>query len=185
MKKIIILGIITGLLFGNNTFAQDNVTEVTGNIQVSIIDVDIPTSASFMIDPNGPTFIAPKLYITNDSTMPVSVSLTAFDNKAETVNQFIETYKNDKDWYNLGANESKRFIYLGIGAEDLHQEGYVEDSVREGMIPAILVQERDVDFASIKPGNTVTLEMEGNYGRAIDGAFSTTYELIFIISVMD
>lgn len=185
MKKIISLLVVTVLLFSNSVFAQENTTEVTGNIQASIIDVDIPTFASFMIDPNGPTFIAPELYITNDSTMPVSVSLVAFDNKADTPNQFIETNRNDKDWYNLGVNESKRFIYLGIGAEDIYQEGYVEGSVWEDMVPAVFVQQYDVDFASIRPGYTVTLEMECNYGHAIAGAFSTTYELIFIVSVMD
>lgn len=185
MKKILSIVIITALLISNAVFAQENTTEVTGSIQVSIIDVDIPTYASFMIDPNGPTFIAPELYIENSSNMPVTVSLVAFDNKADTANQFIETYKFDKTWHDLGANESKRFIYLGIGAEDIYQEGYVEGTIHEDVIPAIQVQNYPIEFASIRPGHTVTLNMECNYGRAISGAFSTTYELVFIVSVMD
>jgi hypothetical protein len=185
LKKILSIAIVAMLLFSNSVFALENTTEVTANIQVSIIDVDIPTFASFMIDPNGPTFIAPELYIENSSTMPVTVSLVAFDNKADTPNQFIETYKYDKAWRDLGANESKRFIYLGIGAEDIYQEGYVEGSVHEDVIPAIQVQNYAIEFASIRPGHTITLDMECNYGHAISGAFSTTYELVFIVSVMN
>lgn len=185
MKKILSIIIAVILLFSNSVLAQENTTEVTGNIQASIIDVDIPTAASFMINPNGPTFISPELYITNDSTMPVTIDLVSFDNKEETPNQFIETYKYDKDWRNLGARESKRFIYLGIGAENIYQEGYVEGTIWEEVIPAIQVQNDDVEFASIKPEHTVSLKMECDFGHAMSGSFSTIYELVFIVSVMD
>jgi hypothetical protein len=185
LKRILIVLLVVTTLFSNSVFAQTGKTEVTGNIQPAIINVDIPSQASFIIDPNGPTFIAPELFICNNSTMPISVSMTSFDNKVDTPNQFEEVEKNEKDWWNLGTNGSKRFIYLGIGADDLYQEGYVEDKSWNEVISATQVQTETVECASIRPSHTVSLQMECNYGRAISGAFTTTYELVFIVSVMD
>lgn len=185
MKKILSLVIVIALLFSNSVFAQENTTEVTGNIQASIIDVDIPTTASFMIDPNGPSFFAPEVYISNDSTMPVSVTLVAFDNKVDTLNQFIEVGQYDKAWGDLGQNESKRFIYLAIGPHSIHHEGFVEGTVYDGMISAHQVQQMPVSFASIRPGYSVGLDMECNFGRAMSGTFTTRYDLVFIVSLME
>lgn len=166
-------------------FAQENTAEVTGTIQVSIIDVDIPTTASFVIDPNSVSFTAPELYITNNSTMPISVSILEFDNKVDTINQFIEVDENDKAWSLLDTTESMSYIYLGIGAEDIYQEGYVGGTVDDIKYSAHEIQTLPVEFASIKPGFTVTLDMESKFGRAMSGAFTTTYELVFIVSLMD
>lgn len=185
MKKILSIIIVTALLFSNSVFAQENTAEITGTIQVSVIDVDIPTTASFLIDPNNVSFIAPELYIINHSTMPISVSIVELDNKADTANQFIEVGKNDKVWSHLDTTESRSFIYLGIGAKNINQEGYVSGSVSERMYSAHEIQSSVVDFAAIRPGYTVALDMESNFGRAMAGAFITTYELIFIVSVMD
>lgn len=185
MKKILSVVIISVLLFSNSVFAQENTSEVTGTIQVSIIDVDIPTTASFIIDPNRVNFVAPELYITNNSTMPISVSISEFDNKVGTDNQFTEVAKYDKVWRNLDTTESRTYIYLGIGPEDIYQEGYVEGRVEDYMFSANDIQESSAWIASIRPGYTVTLDMESSFGRAMTGAFTTTYELVFIVSVME
>jgi len=185
LKKIISLVIVLALLFSNSIFAQENTSEVTGTIQISIIDVDIPTTASFIIDPNRVNFVAPELYITNNSTMPISVLISEFDNKVGTDNQFIEVGKHDKVWRNLDTTESMSYIYLGIGPEDIYQEGYVDGRVEDYMFSAHEVQESSAWLASIRPGYTVTLNMESNFGRAMPGSFTTTYDLVFIVSVMN
>lgn len=43
MKKILLITAIIATLFTNSVFAQTGQTEVTANIQASIINVDIPT----------------------------------------------------------------------------------------------------------------------------------------------
>jgi hypothetical protein len=185
LKKILSVVIISVLLFSNSVFAQENTSEITGTIQVSIIDVDIPTTASFIIDPNRVNFVAPELYITNNSTMPISVSISEFDNKVGTDNQFTEVAKYDKVWRNLDTTESRTYIYLGIGPEDIYQEGYVEGRVEDYMFSANDIQGSSAWIAAIRPGYTVTLDMESSFGRAMSGAFTTTYELVFIVEVMD
>ncbi len=185
MKKLILVTFIIATLMSTSVFAQTSLTEVTGSIEASILDVDIPTVASFTINPNEPDFVSPDLIITNNSTMPVTLSLTGFDNKVDSENQFTEVGANEKDWDNLGINESKHYIYLAIGAKDSYEEGYIINKEWLNDVSALTVQSSTIECASIAPGRNVTLNFRANYGRAYEEAFTTTYDLIFLISIME
>lgn len=185
MKKILAILMVLTTMLSTNVFADETKMELTGTIQASIIDVDIPTVASFTINPNGPTFTSPDLVITNNSTMPVTLSLSGFDNKAATDNQFTEVGQYDKDWQDLGIHASKNYIYLAVDAKNPAEVGYVDGEEWIGAKSAHQVQGGAMECASIAPFSNVTLNFESEFGRSFQAPLTTTYELLFIVALMD
>ncbi len=185
MKKIILITIILAMLFSITANAQTNVTELTGTIQASILDVDIPTLASFTINPNGPTFSSPDLIISNNSTMPVTLSISGFDNKAGSDNQFIEVGREDKDWDNLGISQSSKYIHIAIGAKNPNEMGYIINREWQNDVSAHDVQAGTIECGSMAPFRNVTLKFTGEYGKAFQQTFTTTYDLMFLVSIME
>ena len=185
MKKFLLLTLIMVTLMSTSIFAQSGVTEVTGTIQASILDVDIPTVASFTINPNGPTFTSPDMIITNNSTFPVTLSLSSFDNQVDSENQFTEVGIADKDWDNLGISESSKYIYLAIGAKDSYEDGYIINREWLNDVSAVEVQAAQVECGSVAPMSDITLNFKGEYGKAFQQTITTTYDLMFLVSIME
>lgn len=185
MKKFLVVTLILATILSTNVFAGESITEVTGTIQASIIDVDIPTTASFTINPNGPTFTSPDLVVSNNSTMPVTLSLSGFDNKENSDNQFVEVGPNDKDWDNLGIHESRHYIYLAVAAKDPSEVGYIINREWVGDKSAEDIQGNIIECTSIAPLSDISLNFKSNFGRAFDDTFTTTYDLLFVVSMMD
>lgn len=188
MKRILALALICAVLFSNTAFAQTKATEVTGNTQSSIINVNIPTSATFTINPNGKTpetrFIAPDLKIQNNSTMPVTISLSKLDNKTGSSNMFTEVGAADKVWAELGVTNSAKFIYLALAAKNNAEAGYMTGKTWGAEKSAVAVKAGTIECASIVPNGEITLNFKCEHGRAFESAIQTTYDLTFIVSVM-
>jgi len=185
MKKIILMTLVLAMIFNVTANAQTNVTELTGTIQASILDVDIPTVASFTINPNGPTFSTPDLIVSNHSTMPITLSIAGFDNKDGSDNQFTEVGENEKDWDNLGISESSKYLYLAIVAKDSHEMGYIINREWLNDVSAKEVQAGPVECGSIAPLRNVTLNFKSEFGKAFQESFTTTYNLMFVVSIME
>ncbi|VDN47318.1 exported protein of unknown function [Petrocella atlantisensis] len=169
--------------------ANTNKVELTGEIMSTVIDVDIPTTASFIINPNIPEgnpgrYVMPSLNITNNTTAPVTVTMTGFDNKVGTANQFTEVARDAKVWDRLGAIGSASFIYLGMIAED-NQTAFLNHTTLLSEVTANQVQLENKELCHIKSGRTVTLDLECQSGSAFQSEVTSVYEIIFLVSLYE
>lgn len=161
--------------------------EVTGEILATVIDVDIPTTASFIINPNLPEsnpgrYTMPTLPIINNTTAPVTLTMTGFDNKVGSENQFTEVAQNAKDWERLGASESKNYIYLAITAAN-DQAAFLNHTMLLSQASADQVQVEDKELCHIKAGGNVALDLECQSGSAFPNQLTSVYELTFVVSL--
>lgn len=192
MKRILSLLLVMSLLFSFGTvaaYAETSEVELTGQILTTIIDVDIPTTASFTINPNIPEgtegrYIMPSLRVFNATTAPITLSIIDFDNKAGTENQFTEVERSDKNWAEMGSNESNSFIYLGItGSSD--QFGFLNHLDLLSEPSAYEVQQEEQVLCHIQPDSHVSLELECQSGSAFPETITSVYELVFVASLYE
>ena len=192
MKRIMTLITLVAIMINMMALSVSANTlqvEVTGDILSTIIDVDIPSTASFTIDPNVPEgqagrYIMPTLSIRNNTTAPVTVTMTGFDNKAGSTNQFTEVARGDKAWDNLGAADSLAYIYLGLIATD-NQADFLNHTSLLSAASADLVQAAERELCNIKAGGTITLDMECQSGSAFPNAITSVYEMTFVVSLYE
>jgi len=190
MKKILsIITIIVIMLnmMGLSVFANTVEVELTGEIMSTVIDVDIPTAASFNINPNLPEgnpgrYIMPSLNITNNTTAPITVTMTDFDNKEGTANQFTEVARSSKVWDRLGTTESSTYIYLGFIAAE-NQTAFLNHSALLSEATADQVQQENKELCNIKAGGTIKLDLECQSGSAFPNQVTSVYKMIFVVSL--
>lgn len=192
MKKIIAIILFSASLFNMmalSSLASTKEVVVTGDILATIIDVDIPSAASFNIDPNLPEgdpnrYVMPTLNIRNNTTAPVTVKMTRFDNKVGTPNQFIEVARDSQQWDRLGATDSTKYIYLGLIADE-GQAAFLNHTSLLSQISAALIQAESKELCHIKSGGTVSLELECQSGSAFRNTITSVYELTFVVSLYE
>lgn len=192
MKKIVsIISLVAVMLNMVGISVSANSTEVvlTGEVYSTIIDVDIPTTASFTVDPNVPEgdaerYVLPTLNVTNHTTAPITLTLTGFDNKAGSDNQFIEVARGDKEWEKIGSNDSTTYIYLGVTAVD-NQSAFLDHTSLLSQASADLVQQENKELCNIKSGGTVTLDLECQTGSSFPSAITSVYDMTFVVSLYD
>ncbi|MDA3845436.1 MAG: hypothetical protein PF505_02680 [Vallitaleaceae bacterium] len=192
MKKMLTLLLALTLLFSTmavSVSADTSEVTLTGEILTTIIDVDIPTCASFTINTNiaegtEGRYVMPTLHIFNATTAPITLSIVGFDNKPESENQFTEVSRDDKDWASLGATESTSYIYLGITGEQ-DQSGFLNHTELFSIPSAVEVQSAEQQLCHIKSDMKVDLEIECQSGSAFPNAITSVYELIFVASLYE
>lgn len=187
MKMILVMTMLFSLTM-SNVFAATNQVTVTGNIQTTVIDVDIPTYASFVIDPNFPEgipgrYMMPSLHVVNNTTAPVTLTLTKFDNKAGTSNQFTEVGYAEKDWSKLGATDSAKYIFLAITAP-INQAGFLNHTSLLSSATAVEAQSSARPLCNIRAQSSIDLGMNCKSGSAFTSPITSVYELTFIASLM-
>jgi hypothetical protein len=192
MKRIMSLLLVISLIFSLTAIsvhAETAEVELTGEILTTVIDVDIPTTASFTINPNIPEgtegrYIMPILEVFNASTAPITLSIVGFDNKANSENQFTEVTRSDRNWAELGANESTSYIYLGITG-DSDQWGFLNHTDFISTPSAAEVQSSEQKLCHVKSDTTVNLQLECQSGSSFPNAITSVYELVFVASLYE
>lgn len=192
MKRIMSLLIVISVLFSLGTasvHADTSEVVLTGEILTTVIDVDIPTTASFTINPNIPEgtegrYVMPVLEVFNATTAPITLSIIGFDNKPDTDNQFMEVARDDRNWAELGANESSSYIYLGITGES-DQWGFLNHTEFISTPSAAEVQLAEQTLCHVKSDTTVCLTLECQSGSAFPNAVTSIYELVFVASLYE
>lgn len=192
MKKLISLILVISVLFSLGTVvahADTAEVELTGQILTTVIDVDIPTTASFTINPNIPEgtdgrYIMPTLEVFNATTAPITLSIMGFDNKAGTENQFTEVLRSDRNWLEMGASESNIYIYLGITGNS-GQYGFLNHTELLSKPAAYEVQQGEQVLCHIKPDHNVNLKLECQSGSAFPYTVTSIYELVFVASLYE
>ena len=173
---------------------QNNVTTITGigdvnstvpivgSISALEISITHPVSISYSIDPNSEeSFICSDIQIQNNSKVPVKVTIESFEASLESDIIFEDVLPDSLDWESLSAQDSQRYIALGIMYSD--KTNWLES--QQNMINPIYAIEINNNYiGALSSGEIGTLNLCCSHGTAFNGSFSAKHELIFIISLL-
>jgi hypothetical protein len=134
VKRIMSI-IITSVLLLNMTMSGSDYlnasamtvnTTVNGSIAASIINVSVPASLAFTIDPNNPAGdYASEALIQNNTNAPIEVSISgggdSFRQATDSPWKPVDYLPDELDWNNLGKVTSESALALGLTAKDALQ----------------------------------------------------------------
>jgi len=158
---------------------EGNVSSVTHYHVQNIISVTHPVSVNYAINPNsnGP-FSAPDIPVTNNSDMPVSVTVEGLKSVSGGSLAFTDVDPASKPWNTLSLTDSKKYIALGVKAKDASgwSNGYNAGTFWSVNTSPMLI-------GSLNPSTTGTLTLTADSGLAFDNAYTAVHSLSFLFQL--
>jgi hypothetical protein len=195
MKKLLAFIMVMAAILSTATvtaFADDGTSSETGNVTVTVpvdgtidalmISITHPTTLAYTIDPNSGeagTFIAPDIPITNNTKVPVNVTVQSLKSCAGGTIQFTDVGSNDRDWSNLNLADSKKYIALGIKVKDATgwNTGYDQGVHYAFNFSPILM-------GSLPVNATGNLTLVANFGLAFDQSYTAMHNLVLMFNLV-
>jgi hypothetical protein len=146
-----------------------------------VISVTHPTTLTYLIDPNGGdsgNFIAPDISITNNTRVPVNVTVQSLESCLGGTIQFTGVGSNDRDWNHLNLADSKTYIALGIKVKN--SEGWIT-GFNEGTHYAF--QNVPMLIGALPADTTGALTMVANFGLAFDQSYTAMHSLVLMFNL--
>lgn len=152
---------------------------ITGNITPLTISVTHPATEPYTIDPNAGTFTAPNVTVTNNTKVPVSVTVQSLTSAAGGSIQFTDVLPSAKTWTSLNAADTKKYIALGIAIYGTTgwNPGYVTTTDWAAAAAP-------VTFGSLPSGAAGAFAFSANYGTAWDSAYTAKHTLTFLFQLV-
>jgi hypothetical protein len=173
---------LTGSGFYIHIAAVDNagnVSSVTHYLVQNIISVTHPVSVSYSINPNsGTVFSAPDIPITNNSDMPINVTVQSLRSVSGGSLTFTDVDPTAKSWNTLNLADSKRYIALGVRARDANgwNSGYNTGTFWSVSTAPMLV-------GALNPSAMGNLTLTADSGLAFDSAYTAAHSLSFLFQL--
>ena len=156
-----------------------NVSTVTNYHVDDFISVSHPISVNYSIDPNSNTpFTSPDIPITNNSGLPVSVTIEGLKAASGGSLAFADVDPASKSWNTLGLADSKK--YIALGAEVKNSTGW-----NSGYNPGTFwsVNTSPMLIGSLNPSTAGTLTLTANSGLAFDNTYTAVHSLSFLFQL--
>lgn len=151
---------------------------VNGTISPLTISVTHPVNASYAIDPNAGTFTSPAVAVTNNTKVPVNVTVQSLSSASGGSIQFQDVMPDSKTWSALSNADSKKYIAVGVSAANSTgwAAGYnaSTDWAASGT-PALI--------GSLPSGASGSLSLTADYGYAFDQAYTSAHNLVFMFTL--
>ncbi len=155
---------------------------VEGTIEALTISVTHPATLAYTIDPNADEandFIAPIIPITNNTKVPVNVTVQSLASSAGGTLQFTDVADDAKDWTNLNLADSKTYLALGIQIQSVFgwSAGFDLDTHYAVDLSSQL-------FGSLPANTTGEMSLVANHGLAFDQSYTAMHTLIFMFNLV-
>jgi hypothetical protein len=195
MKKILLITTAVMLLLISTAvtaLADDTTTTGEGDISATVpvegtiealeISVTHPVTLAYTIDPNtgvNGDFIAPDIPITNNTKVPVNITVQSLTSAAGGTLQFTDVAPEAQDWANLSLADSKTYLALGIKVKDADgwNAGYDENT-------HYAVEADPTLFGSLPADATGTMKLEASFGLAFDQSYTAMHSLVFMFNLV-
>lgn len=154
--------------------------QITGRIDPVVISATVPSEElSFTLDPNqevGHQFIAPEFEVTNNSNVPLTLTLKTFEQTSTIFNDVLpETHES---WEGLSKKESKDFA-LGLVSKPsdhwlsrMEKTHYVSNTNNELI-------------GTIKPKGNVTFGFVAHHGQSFSELLTPSYRMTFVFDLLN
>jgi|GEM_PF-633699 len=156
---------------------------MNGTMDATTISVTHPVSVEYTIDPNlgyeVGAFIAPDIAITNNSVVPVNVTVESLASAAGGSVQFTDVAPDAyADWSVLNTADTKTYIALGVQIADGTgwNAGYKADT-------RYAAESGDSLFGTLNSSITAHMSMVANYGLAFDQNYTAQHNLVFMFDL--
>lgn len=195
MKKILLMIMAVVLLLISMAvpaLAADTISTGEGDVSATVpvegtigaleISVTHPATLTYSINPNAGAngdFIAPDIPITNNTKVPVNVTVQSLASSAGGTLQFTDVAKDAKDWVNLSLADSKTYLALGIKVKDTSGWNAGYDMNTHYAVKA------DPTLIGSLPANAMgTMKLEASFGLAFDQTYTAMHSLIFMFNLV-
>lgn len=162
------------------TETVETTVPVNGTINATTISVTHPMSVDYSIDPNNDTniFTAPDIVITNNTKVPVKVTLKSLTSTSSGTLQFTDVAPDAKEWNKLNSADSKTFIALGVKINNAEgwNAGYNTNT-------RYAVDTESTLFGSLNTGATGNLSLTANCGVAFDQNYTAAHSLVLVFDL--
>ena len=163
---------------------------LNGEVSALMLDFTVPSEVKFTINPNATeqdqVFVSPTFKVTNDSSAPISVSVSAFENNGG--HAFTDVMpETHADWTTLGVSDSKQDLALGIDVDpNGDNDWYTVSGAATGTIYAKTIQDAadSVLIGGIKPNSEITLGLTAKHGYSFDAPLTTQYRLTLVFDLI-
>lgn len=164
-----------------------NVSAITTHHVDELVSVTHPVSAGYSIDPNSATsFTAPDLPITNNSMVPIRVSVLSLSASAGGALQMHDVLPTKYvDWSKLTAAQTTSDITLGLSVKETNTGGGTWAEIDQtGPLYAAAVSGK-TPLGILNPNGTGTLILTAKYGLAWDKAYVSVHNLSLFFDLTD
>lgn len=176
---------ITGIPVMAADISDTGTGSVTGNVAISgtvtplTISVTHPATVAYAIDPNAGTFTAPDIVITNNTKVPVNVTVSSLAATSGGSITFTDVAPSSKPWASLNAADSKKYIALGVEAKNSTgwNPGYATTTHWASDATPLGVGE-------LNSGAAGKLSLDADFGSAFDGSYTANHSLVLKFSLV-
>lgn len=193
-KKLLGACALMAALVAPRLIQETNATEseviLNGEVSALLLDFTVPSEVEFTINPNADVpeevFVSPEFTVTNDSSAPISVSISAFENNGG--HAFTDVLPEaHADWTVLGITESNRDIALGVEIDPLGtNDWYPMAGAASDTIYAKTIQDGSdaVLIGGIRANSSIKLGLTAKHGFSFDSPVSTQYRLTLVFELI-
>lgn len=163
-----------------------NQLDLALNVHASVVSFSVPTSLSFVLNPNladAEQFVAPTFTLNNDSMAPLTLSLSAFNQKTAVLEDVLGSRYSDAQWKALGARDTHQFALALTGMEG---ESWLTWTQTEPLYAkAVQSSPTPISLGVIKPQSAVSFTFNAKHGAGFTEALAPEYDLTFIFNLFD
>lgn len=164
-------------------------TSVNGNIVATVINVSVPTSLAFSIDPNKEdATVISDANIVNSTFAPIKVSIgfgsSNFKQSENSEWKPVDFLPSDLDWDNLGKKDTETSLALGVKLKNSSEwrEAKFTDTL---WVKAHSTSTQDVVFGEIDANSSVSMTLDVYHGNAFSEAKNCSYNIVWSFSLAD
>lgn len=182
-ESMLSLGFTLNTILPSHTGAGsvETTLPLSGTIDALLMSVTHPASIEYTINPDlgyGGAFIAPDITITNNTLVPINVTVKSITANAGGTAQFTDVAPGAKDWARLNSIESKGFIALGLRiADDTGWRAGFNESARYA------ADEGDTLFGTISTGDTASISLKAYHGLAFNQNLTAGHDITFMFAL--
>jgi hypothetical protein len=157
------------VVFGTSSLA------VSGDVQATVIEVTVPTSIGFVINPDADdSFISDPFSIDSSTPAPVDIEFLGFQSEADSPKVVAGNKYTDAEWSKMGATRTSQEIALGIHTIDSTQVIWSRDEANGVGV---------IDSFPINRNGSTELRLDAKHGFAFKNEVLMNYKMYFRVSL--
>lgn len=164
-------------------------TTVNGSITASIINVSVPASLAFTIDPNNPNGDqASRAAIQSNTNAPIEISINgggnSFKQSADSSWKPIDYLPNELNWAKLGRKDSESSLALGLLVCDTSQWREL-DLTGVLWVKELANMSGKAVIGELDPNSSADITFEILHGNAFSEAKYCSYSIVWSFSLAE
>lgn len=164
-------------------------TTVNGSISASLINVSVPTSLAFTVDPNNESATySSEAIIKNNTNAPITISLSgggeSFKQATSSAWKPSDYLPGDRNWDQLGKADSEGSLALGLIAKDALQWRVLSRTTTL-WVKELRNTSGAVVLGDLNPHTSANITFQILHGNAFSEAKSCVYNIVWSFSLTE